>query len=40
MVIVPAGESGYRIDGVSDTDEAPAAREMATLIRSFALGPQ
>jgi hypothetical protein len=40
VVIVPAGESGYRIDGVSDTGAAPAAREMAEVIRSFALGPQ
>jgi hypothetical protein len=40
VVIVPAGESGYRIDGISDTGAAPAAREMAEIIRSFALGPQ
>jgi hypothetical protein len=40
VVIVPAGERGYRIDGVVDAGGPPAATEMAQIIRSFSLGPQ
>jgi hypothetical protein len=40
VVIVPAGERGYRLDGVSDTGVRPPATELAQIIRSFALGPQ
>ena len=40
VVVVPAGESGYRIDGVVDAGGPPAATEMAQIIRSFSLGPQ
>jgi hypothetical protein len=40
VVFVPAGEQGYRLDGVVDAAAQPAATEITQIIRSFALGPQ